>query len=140
MSGAEAVAGLVLGVLPLIISTLEHYEDGLRPFSSYRNFTSKAQRIYDELETERTIFRTECQLLLSTVAEREVVSKMLDEPNHPSWNDQEVCRRFGHQLGSLGAACSSIVSKIKEKLDDIGQKCAVFSAVILLPKEVSHTY
>lgn len=140
MSGAEVVVGLVLGVLPLIISTLEHYEDGLRPFTNYRNFTSKAQRIYDELQIERTIFRTECQLLLSTVAEREVVSKMLDEPNHPSWNDQEICQRFGHQLGSLGAACSSIVSKIEGKLDEIGQKCGEFSVVILLPKEVSHRY
>ena len=135
---AEVIAGLVFGVLPLVISAIEHYDDALRPFSNYRNFTPKAQRIHDELETERTIFRTECRLLLSTVAEREIVSKMLVDLHHPSWNDEVVCQRFGHQLGSLGTACSSIVSKINRNLDEVGKKCEEFSAVILVPKEVSH--
>lgn len=44
MSGIEAAAGLVLGVLPLVISAIEHYDDMLRPFLSYRNFTSRAPK------------------------------------------------------------------------------------------------
>ena len=137
MSGIEAAAGLFLGVLPLVISAIEHYDDVLKPFINYRNFTSKAQKLYDGLLTERTIFRTECQLLLSTVLERGVVSRMLDDADHPSWIDQVVCQRFGRQLGQLGAACSSIVSKIKNKLSEIGKKCEEFSAVVLIPDEVS---
>jgi len=139
MSGVEAAAGLVLGVLPLVISAIEHYDDMLRPFLSYRNFTSRAQKIYDELETERAIFCTECRLLLSTVAQRDVISRMFDNPDHPSWNDQVVCQRFGDQLGASGAACASVICKIKGTLDEIGKKCEKYSAANLIPAEVSHT-
>lgn len=138
MSGVEAAAGLFLGVLPLVISAIEHYDDMLRPFLSYRNFTSRAQKIYDELETERAIFCTECRLLLSTVAQRDIIPRMLDNPNHPSWNDQVVCQRFGYRLGSSGAACSSIICKIKVNLDDIGKKCEQFGAANLIPAQVRH--
>ena len=140
MSGAEVVAGLFLGVLPLVISAIEHYDDVLRPFVSYRNFTSKAQKIYDELETEKTIFRTECQLLLSTVVEQSTVSRMLDNVDHSSWTDKVVRQRFARKLGPLGAACSSIVLKIKNQLCEIEKKCEEFSPVILIPKEVSSIY
>lgn len=79
MSGVE-VLGLVLGILPLIISAIEHYEDILRPINRYRRFLTKAARFHDELETERTVFEAECQLLLgSAVADLEVAKSMLKD-------------------------------------------------------------
>ena len=74
----EAI-GIILGVLPLLISAVEHYDDVLRPFIRYRTFISKAQQLHDEVETERTIFRTECQLLLAAVADQDVAIKMLHD-------------------------------------------------------------
>ena len=59
MAGFEAV-GVVLGVLPLIVSAVEHYDDALKPIVRYRHFSSKSKQFHRELDTERTIFRTEC--------------------------------------------------------------------------------
>ena len=43
MTGIK-VAGLVLGVLPILISALEHFDNVGRPFSRYRNFTPEVRR------------------------------------------------------------------------------------------------
>jgi hypothetical protein len=121
MSGVEAV-GLVLGVLPLLISVLEHYEDVLRPFRRYIQFTSKAQRFCDELETERAIFHAECQLLLEVVAEREGAMKMLDDFNHSLWRDAVLGEKLRQEFGSLGYPCTSTISRINDKLIELDSK------------------
>jgi hypothetical protein len=135
MSGVE-VLGLVLGILPLLVSAIEHYEDVLRPIRRYRQFTSKAQRFCDELEAERTVFQAECQLLLGVVVDLDVAKEMLSNPNHPSWRDEVVCTRFSCQLGTLGATCLSIVSKIEMKVNEIGDAFKDFSADISQPLDV----
>ena len=48
MSGAE-VAGLVLAILPLCVSALEHYRDELRPFKSLFRYHKEIQRSAEDL-------------------------------------------------------------------------------------------
>ena len=135
MAGVEAI-GLALGLLPLIISAFEHYDDVLRPFSRYRSFTSKAQRFIDELDTERTIFRTECQLLLAAVVGPKIAAEMLRNRHHSSWDDDDVRDRLIGQLGALGTACTSLISKIESKLCEIGKKSEQLGTVMLQAKAV----
>ena len=135
MAGVEAI-GLALGILPLLISAIEHYDEVLRPFSRYRGFASKAQRFIDELETERTIFRTECQLLLAVVAGPKIAAEMLRDCHHSSWHDDAVRSRLIGKLGVLGAECTSLICKIENKLCDIGQKSEQLGTVIAQEKKV----
>ena len=135
MAGVEAI-GLALGILPLLISAIEHYDHVLRPFSRYRSFTSKAQRFIDELETERTIFRTECQLLLAVVTGPKTAEEMLQNHRHSSWDDHDVRDRLNGQLGVLGTACTSLISKIESKLAEIGKKSEQFGILIAQTKPV----
>src|ERR1700737_2833197 len=44
MSGAETVIGLVLGVLPLFVSTAEHYDNVFRPFKRYKRFSKELKK------------------------------------------------------------------------------------------------
>lgn len=129
MSGIEA-AGLALAILPLFVSTIEHYDDILRPLSRYRNFTSKVQRFIDELETERTIYRTECQLLLATVAGSKTALDMLRDHHHTSWNSAAIRTRLISQLGDLGATCSALISRINSKLLEIRKRSDIYGGLI----------
>lgn len=52
MSGAGAVVGLVLGVLPLLVSTAEYYDDVFRPFRRY-------MRLSKELKNSSKNFRAQ---------------------------------------------------------------------------------
>jgi hypothetical protein len=132
MSAAIAV-GFVLGALPLVISAVEHYEDVLRPFVRYRKLSSKLQRFYDELEAERTIFRTECLFLLAATVKSDIAADMLDDRDHYLWKDSALHERFGRQLGILGFACESVILKIEQKLEEITAKTDELNAVVSLP-------
>lgn len=48
MSGAE-VAGLVLAILPLCVTALEHHRDELRPFKSLFRYHKEIQRSAEDL-------------------------------------------------------------------------------------------
>jgi hypothetical protein len=64
MSGAGTDVGLVLGILPLLISTAEHYDTILRLFKRYQKYAPELGRYRKQLGTQKTIFRTECMPFL----------------------------------------------------------------------------
>lgn len=134
MSGAEVI-GILFNVYPLLCTAVQHYEDALDPFVRYRNFSSKVQRIHDELETERTIFRTECLLLLAATINRDTASKMLSDPQHPSWKNDALQKKFSYQLGSLGYACETVISQLDEKLFEIQRKAGELSTAASQPAD-----
>lgn len=131
---AEAV-GFVLGILPLVVSAVEHYDDIMGPVRRFRKFSSKVQRLCDELEIERTIFFTECLLLLTAITTRDTATAMLDDSNHPLWEDNELRASLSSQLGSLGPTCESIKTKIGQKLGEIRKMCDELNAVVSMPKD-----
>lgn len=93
MSGVEIAVGLALGVLPLLISAAEHYDDCLRPFIRYKNFVKEADRFQNLLAIQKVIFKNQCRILLEEIIEHDVASSMLNDPsgaNHPSWSDIEL--------------------------------------------------
>jgi hypothetical protein len=81
MTGVEA-AGLLLGVLPLMISAAEHYDDISRPFRRYLKFAPELKLYQHQLCTQKTIFRNECQKLLSMLIDRQTAKDMLKESKH----------------------------------------------------------
>ena len=122
MSGVETVAGLALGVLPLLISAAEHYEDCLRPFIRYKNFAKEADRFRHLLGIQKTIFRNQCRLLLEEIIEHDVAFSMLSGPsgaNHPSWSDIDLEEQLSQLLGDSRNACITTVEMIEERLRDI---------------------
>lgn len=81
MSGAEVIAGLVLGVLPLIIKAAKSYKKIGEVIATYRKY-SKAVHIFNiELSTQKTIFQNKCTLILAEVVDNPVVlNEMFSEP------------------------------------------------------------
>jgi hypothetical protein len=129
MAGVEA-AGFVLGVLPLMISAAEHYEDVFRPFKRYRKFTTELDQYQQQLGTQKTIFRNECRLLLATLTNRLTAKEMLREGKHPSWEDPDLNERFSIQLGDSGVACKNIINLMRGKLKEVEEKTESFGSVI----------
>ncbi len=122
MSGVETVVGLALGVLPLLISAAEHYDDCLRPFVRYKNFSREAHRFQNLLDIQKTIFRNQCRILLEEIVEHDVASSILNGSqgaNHPSWSDVELDEQFSQLLGDSRSACFTIVEMIEERLRGI---------------------
>ena len=134
MSGVEtAVAGLAIGVLPLLISAAEHYNDCLRPFIRYRNFAREAGRFQDLLDIQKVIFRNQCRILLEEIIEHDVVSSMLNGPSgasHPSWSDVDLEKQLCQLLGESRDACIKNVKLIEERLRDIDSESQNLSTAV----------
>ena len=125
------MAGLALGVLPLMISAAEHYDHCLRPFTRYKNFTKEADRFRSQLGIQRVIFKNQCRILLEAVITHDVASGMLtDGSHHPSWSDLELEKQICQLLDESKDACVATVEMIEEHLLDVENEVRDLETVI----------
>jgi hypothetical protein len=129
MSGFEVV-GVVLGVIPLLISAAEHYDDVFKPFKRFKKYAPELELYQQKLKTQKTIFMNQCQLLLTALTGRESAKEMLREKDHPSWNDNVLRKKLGEQLGSSREACEATVQMISVKLKSIEEDAESFGATL----------
>ena len=119
MSGAETVAGLTLGVLPLLIAAAEHYDRCFRPFVRYRKIAKEADHFRVQLSIQKTIFRNQCRLLLEQIVDHDAASRMLKGPNDPSWRDAALDAKLTQLLGESREACVAVIEIIEQRLRHI---------------------
>ena len=115
MSGFKAV-GLILGLVPLLISAAEHYEDVCRPFTRYRDFHKSVQRFQSSLRTQRRIYLNSSLLLLQHITDHDTATQIL---NSSSKMNEELKEVLASTLGSSGEECMEIIQTIKETLQKI---------------------
>ena len=119
MSGAETVAGLVLGVLPLLVVAAEHYDQCFRPFVRYKKIAKEADHFRDQLNIQKTIFRNQCRLLLEQIVEHDAAARMLKGPDDPLWHDAALDAKLNQLLGESREACVAAIKIIEQRLQDI---------------------
>ena len=115
----EAV-GVVLAVLPLIISAAENYGRCFRPIERYFHFSSRVDRFRQRFEIQKTIFRNQCRILLEDIIEHDVAVDMLNDRLHRNWKDTSIEQQLQLQLHSSKDACLSILEDIDRILKDLG--------------------
>jgi len=134
MSGAETVIGLVLGVLPLLVSTAEHYDDVFRPFRRYKRFSKELKKFQQKFLGHKTVFHNEYLLLLSTFTGLETASEILREKDHPLRKDLDLNKKLSDQLGTSRDACQDYIRSIMEELDGI--QLWSWSFELVMPEDV----
>lgn len=137
MSGAEVVVGLALGVLPLIVSTIEHYQGIGAKFQRYRRFTSEAQRLKRALHTQETIYRNEVHFLLSLAVCSADVSGMMMNVDDERWADDQVGARIAKRMGPSLSSCAETIEAIEASLGKIGAVHEGCQEVVDMNTEVS---
>ena len=127
------IAGLVLGVIPLLISVCENYEVTFQPLVTYRRHAKEILRFTAKLEAQRAIFHNECQLLLQAVGQN--LSDILRDHNHPARNDDQLSQRLQELLGSSYDSCRWTLNLINDTLNEITEETKGFGE--LIEKKVS---
>lgn len=100
MSGIE-IAGLVLAGIPLLISALEHYSEGVQTIRKIRHSSKGFLRLKRTLETENDIFLNSIELLLKDDVDDHVLATMLQYPGNQAvgWKDAKLDARLRARLG-----------------------------------------
>ena len=137
MSGVEAVAGLILGGLPLLLAAAEHYKSIYRPFQRWRKFHEELKRLDAELLVEKVTFHNECLILLGSLVGGSVAKEMLDCHEHPLWHDKNLDENLSTHLGSSKEAWGMLLELVDLQLRVMDVRIRGFSAEVTKYKEVS---
>lgn len=126
MAGVE----IVLAILPLVVSTLEHYSDATTAYQRYKHYGNTLLELQESLRIRRTIFHNDIIILLSTVVSKNEASNMVDDHRHPNWMDNEVESALRHLLQTSFEPCFSLISNLNRKLEEIEAEEREFAKIV----------
>ncbi|CAO2651031.1 Nn.00g093280.m01.CDS01 [Neocucurbitaria sp. VM-36] len=128
MSGVE-VAGLVFGVLPILIEAIKAYSavsDGLHTF---RHWSREVKSISLQLKVQNGIFLNECRLLLRLAEDEKVAENMLYDATDRRWTSKELNDRLNTMLNDNFELCRSIIEETKDVTEDMKEEMKKFDAL-----------
>jgi hypothetical protein len=99
MSGFEVI-GVVLGAIPLVISALEHYADGVRTIRRLIEYKWELNTLITTLETEDVLFRNTCEALLDGIEDAGAMEELLKDPGGHLWKEKRTAERLKTRLST----------------------------------------
>jgi hypothetical protein len=122
MSGFE-VAGILLGTLPLLISALEHYAEGVKTMKRIYRYKIQANALVTNLIVVHSSFRNTCEKVLSRLQlQDEKMILLLRTPNGPVWKSKSLDDKIREDLGADYESCKRLMTQIFGTLDAFRNK------------------
>jgi hypothetical protein len=130
MSGLE-VAGIVLGVIPLVISALEHYKGGRGVASSIVKWRGHLDTLIFRLKLQRTFFYLHILELLraADVVDLEDCVDLTEEECIVILRDAKTAKEFQEYLGSLYGTFLEVLGRYETCLKTIVGKIGHISRI-----------
>ncbi|XPS80471.1 hypothetical protein M3J07_012448 [Ascochyta lentis] len=97
MSGLE-IAGVVLGALPLIISALEHYAEGINTTKRYWKYKAELRALILQIKTERGIFVNTLEQLLTGIVRIEQMANFVASAGGQLWQEAHFDSKLRNRL------------------------------------------
>ncbi|KAF1849283.1 uncharacterized protein K460DRAFT_280656 [Cucurbitaria berberidis CBS 394.84] len=97
MSGLE-IAGVVLGSLPLVISALEHYANGINTAKRFWRYKTEVRSLILQINTERGIFINTVEQLLTGIVRIEQMTDFVSSPGGEIWREVGIEQKLKDRL------------------------------------------
>ncbi len=118
MATGIEVVGLVLAAIPLIISVLEHYEEGLSSIVRFYGYKKEIRSIVEALQTESVLFFNNCEQLLGDITGPIELAELLQDPGGAAWSSPYIStklrKRLDRSYDIYMIQVSNMMSAIKE--------------------------
>lgn len=124
MSGLE-ITGVVLGALPLIISALEHYAEGVNIGKRYFRYKTKLRSLILQISTERGIFVNTVEQVLTGIVRTEHMAEFLNNVDGGIWKSKHIEAQLGSRLGSVYEVYMDNVKGMKLAIETMMDKLAL---------------
>jgi hypothetical protein len=119
MSGVEVI-GLVLGVLPLVISAAEDYKKAFEPLVRWKRFKFAFRDFITSVDIQRQMFQLVLKKLLIRVQlPPEEKQRLLVVPNYEGWSQPDTVDAIRSRLGESYDACMDILRSMKEDMQEL---------------------
>lgn len=134
MSGLEVI-GLVLGAIPLLISGLEHYAEGVQAIRRMIGYKWELKSLINSLRTEDSIFKNTCETLLDGLAPPLKIESLLKTPGGDEWSAPDLSRKLEKRLGDSYAIFFEDVAAVHESIKTFQERLGLGrnGKVILFP-------
>ena len=132
MSGIEVV-GIVLGSIPLLISGLEHYAEGIQTMKNMWEYEAVIDHLVTIFTIDQAIFRHSCQELLMPILSDTQAAELLDGAS-PQWEDKDLDRRLQKRLGADYQAYTRSVRMLTRKMKLFVRKLGLDEKTMLVSK------
>ncbi|KAI3581971.1 hypothetical protein IWW34DRAFT_354836 [Fusarium oxysporum f. sp. albedinis] len=138
MSGFE-VAGIVLGSIPIVVSALQCYMNGLGTLQNFRSYKRILRSLILTLKTEHVNLQNICEKLLTGIAPQTRIEEMIRDPFGDLWREEEIFNKlrlrlwsslqvFDDRVQDMREAIEEMIEKLNigpdGKVDSYGQHCA----------------
>ena len=134
LTGIE-LSGLILAVFPLLVSALEHYENGFQTIGDWIKFRAEFSAFMNSLALQRLLFRQNMEDLLSSLAVSDQALKgMLANPEDEGWKNPDLERRLRDRLSGQDEyeIYMSQVESVYNSVDKLRRKLKVEAGQVRL--------
>lgn len=121
MSGAE-VAGLILAVMPLFISALEDYNDGLDPVKAFLRWERELPQFIRKLRNQHVHYEQTLRLLLAPITTEFDLAEMIADPNGELWKEESMAEKLQEKLAESYQAYQGTIQDIERIMKKIASK------------------
>lgn len=124
MSGFE-IAGIVLGSIPLLISGLEHYRNGLETIGSMVQYVEVVNNILVSVSTDLAIYRQSCEAVLRRlILPENILDELLHKRSSRAWEDEGLAVQIKKQFGSSSEYNTYLqaVVRLNKRIDKLRSK------------------
>jgi hypothetical protein len=136
MSGIE-VAGLVFGILPILIEVVKSYSDVADSLHTFRHYSKEVKSISLQLKVQNGIFLNHCRLLIRLVEDDRAAEDMLEDGSDQRWTSKELNDKLNVVLKDSLDLSRSIIEEIKDVVDDMKEEMRKFDNLKAQKKLVS---
>lgn len=136
MSGFEIV-GVVLGGIPLVISALEHYREGVTIIHKWRRYQRERQILVSTLRTEKVKLENTCEALLHGLVPRSQIRAMIEDPFRAGhWKDAQVRRKLKARLDTAFESFEEIVNQMHCGMKEMMQRLDIHPDTVVSGRQV----
>lgn len=120
MSGLE-IAGVVLGVIPLFVSAIEHYEDGIRPFKTLKLaiYRQELSTYRTKLSLEYALYTNTLEELLANIVPENEASSMITQGYGAVWKQPGLDEKLKRRLGNAHTTYFLVIKQMQDVMAKI---------------------
>lgn len=125
MSGIE-IAGLLLGVFPLLISALEHYRRSTEVLDDWWQIKQEYTKCKNEIKLQELAFEGSLErFLLPLVVDDNQIAALIAEPGGTKWKDPALEDKVKSRLPKSYDLFIDTIYDIKTTVDDLKEELGV---------------
>lgn len=125
ITGVET-AGLVLAVFPLLVSALEHYQEGFERLSDWWKFRTEFLGFMHVIGRQAILFDENLEELLSPIITSDAeMDTLLRDPTGPFWRRAELEEKLRERLPKSYESYRNTIDDMKETMDALQKKLGI---------------